>query len=223
MVCYYYFPTCCSGSLSDLPQDTLLSHISYTELAIHEIAIAKPKAAFHGIMSDMQRYEALEACLSAVKDWFDRHFSIPSYVYIGMTFGYWWNMAHCLWTLYRLTVLDDPAWDRRAVRSRVDLFAILDQLKVGFEEVAAQRRLESGSAVEEDSFSKFVKMAWTMKNNWGPEVAAVEGSLGPAGTPAPVATGVIMDGSAEGLNMPFFQPDDSETWIAGLFDMNWDV
>jgi hypothetical protein len=174
-------------------------------------------------MSDMQRYEALEACLSAVKDWFDRHFSIPSYVYIGMTFSYWWDMAHCLLTLYRLTILDDPAWDRRAVRDRIDLLAILDRLKTGFEEVAAQRRLENGSTAEEDSFSKFVKMAWTMKNNWGPELAAAERGPRSAGAPAPVATAVVIDGRADGLNMPFFQPEDSETWIAGLFDMNWDV
>jgi len=208
--------------ISNVLQDTILSHISYTELALNEIAISKPKAAFHGIMSDMQRYEALEACLSAVRDWFDRHFSIPSYVYIGMTFSYWWNMAHCLLTLYRLTVLDDPAWDRRAVRSRIDLLAILDQLRVGFEQVAAQRRMDAGPTVEEDSFSKFVKMAWAMKNNWSPELAAAEGNPGPGPTPATMATGPFIDGSAEELSVPFYQQEDSEAWIAGLFDMNWD-
>ncbi len=171
----------------------------------------------------MQRYEALEACLSAARDWFDRHFSIPSYVYIGMTFSYWWNMAHCLLTLYRLTVLDDPAWDRRSVRNRVDLLAILDRLQAGFEEVVAQRRLETGPTVEEDSFTKFVKMAWSMKSNWGPEVAAVEGSPESAESAATMTAGVILDGGNEGLNMPFFQPEDSETWIAGLFDMNWEI
>jgi hypothetical protein len=36
--------------------------------------MTKPKTSSNGIVPDMQRYEAMEACLSAVKDWFDRHF-----------------------------------------------------------------------------------------------------------------------------------------------------
>ncbi|KAK4155624.1 hypothetical protein C8A00DRAFT_41809 [Chaetomidium leptoderma] len=204
--------------------DTILSHIAYTELAIHEVAMAKPKAAFNGIMSDMQQYEAMEACLSAVRDWFHRHFSIPSYVYVGMTFSNWWNMAHCCLTLYRLSTFDDPAWDRRAVKNRLDLLAILDQLKAGFEEVAAQRRLASGPTTGEDSFLKFSKMVRSMKTNWIPGLAAAtttDRNPGPSSTIT--AAEAFIDNSAEGLSVPFFQPDDSETWIAGLFDMNWDV
>jgi hypothetical protein len=181
----------------------------------------KPKTTPNGIIPDMQRYEAMEACLSAARDWFDRHFSIPSYVYVGMTFSYWWNMAHCALIVYRLSTLDDPAWNRRAVRDRIDLLAILDQLKAGFEEVATQRQLDTGPSVEEDSFSKFIKMVRSMKSNWAPELAAVQGDAGLHAATA--AEAAFIDNSAEGLSMPFFQPDDSETWIAGFFDMNWDV
>ena len=183
--------------------------------------MTKPKTTPNGIIPDMQRYEAMEACLSAARDWFDRHFSIPSYVYVGMTFSYWWNMAHCALIIYRLSTLDDPAWNRRAVRDRIDLLAILDQLKAGFEEVATQRQLDTGPSVEEDSFSKFIKMVRSMKSNWAPELAAVQGDAGLHAATA--AEAAFIDNGAEGLSMPFFQPDDSETWIAGFFDMNWDV
>ncbi|KAL2126720.1 hypothetical protein VTI74DRAFT_348 [Chaetomium olivicolor] len=203
--------------------DTILSHISYTELAIQEVAMARSKTGLEpGLAPDMQRYEAMEGCLSAIRDWFNRHFSIPSYVYIGMTFSYWWNMCHCLLTLSRLSILDDPQWDRRAIRDRIDLLAICDQLKVGFEEVATQRRMDAGSTVEEDNFSKFIKMVRTMRNNWAPELAAAEGNSRQAAAAAPGAEAFI-DGSAEAMSVPFYQPEDSETWIAGLFDMNWDV
>jgi len=205
--------------VADVAQDTILSGISYAELAICEVAIAKPKTVVTGAMSDMQRYEAMEACLGAVSEWFDRHFSIPSYVYIGMTFSYWWGMSHCLLTLYRLTILDDPGWDRRAVRDRMDLLAILDRLKAGFDEVAVQRRRDAGQTVDEDTFQKFSKMSSSMKHNWAPELAAAGGT--PAPTAAMAATGSFMDSTAGGLAAQFFQPDDSEAWIAGLFDVNW--
>lgn len=171
-------------------------------------------------MPEMQPYEAMEACLSAIKAWFDRHFSIPSYVYVGMTFSYWWNMAHCLLILARLSILDDPAWDRRAVRNRIDVLAVLDRLKAGFEEVSTQRRMDTGPTVEEDSFPKFVKMVSTMRTNWGGELAAAGGNPGPS---AVAVTDAFIDSSAEGLSVPFYQPDDSELWIAGLFDINWEV
>jgi hypothetical protein len=171
-------------------------------------------------MPDMQRYEAMEACLSATKDWFDRHFSIPSYVYIGMTFSYWWNMAHCSLILARLSALDDPGWNRHSVRKRIDLFAVLDRLSSGFEEVAAQRRMSTSPTTEEDVFSNFVKLVRSMRNNWAPEFAAAEGNPAPS---APAVADAFIDNSAAGLSVPFFQPEDSEAWIAGLFDMNWDV
>jgi hypothetical protein len=203
--------------------DTILSHIYYTELAIHETAIVEPKSTFNPIMSNMHRYEAMEACLDAVRSWFDRHFSIPSYVYIGMTFGYWWNLAHCLLTLYRLSVLDEPSWNRRAVRDRIDLLATLDQVRAGFDEIAAQRRLDTSPTVNDDPFSNFSKMVRSMKTNWALELAATEGNTGSS---APTAAEAFIDNSAEGLSVPFFQPEDGETWMAGLsglFDMNWDA
>ncbi|SPQ26729.1 2996b653-1133-4681-aa8e-47aec6c8f710 [Thermothielavioides terrestris] len=198
--------------------DAILSHISYTELAINEVAIAKPKASSDGVLSSMQRYEAMEASLSAANDWLDRHFSIPTYVYIGMTFSYWWNMAHCLLTIYRLSVLDDPAWDRRAVRKKTDLLAICDKLRAGFEEVLAQRCPGQESTIEEDAFSKFVRLMRTLKNNWAPELVAAEGQPGPSSA-APAEA--LVESSNDGLNVPLFQPDDSDIWFAGLFDMNW--
>jgi hypothetical protein len=206
--------------MSNLLLDTILSHISYTQLAINEVAMTKAKSPFPGLMPDMERYEAMEACLSAVKDWFDRHISIPSYVYIGMTFSYWWNMAHCSLILARLSVLDDPGWNRQSVRKRIDLFAVLDRLKAGFEEVAAQRHMSTGPTTEEDVFSNFVKLVRSMRNNWAPELAAAEGNPAPR---VPAVADAFIDNSAEGLSVPFFQPEDSEAWIAGLFDMNWDI
>lgn len=172
-----------------------------------------------GAMSDLQRYEAMEGCLSAVKDWFDRHFSIPSHAYIGMTFSYWCHMAHCLLSLYRLSVHDDPAWDRRAVRKKIDLSEICDRLKAGFEEVAAQRRLDAGPTVEEDGFAKFAKMVRSMKSNWAAELAAATDDPRPN---SGAAAESFVDGAADRLNVPFYQPEDSDAWIAGLFDMNWD-
>ncbi|KAL2261813.1 hypothetical protein VTK26DRAFT_3256 [Humicola hyalothermophila] len=200
--------------------DTILNHISYTELAIQEAALARPKPPINGSMPDLQRFEAMEACLSAVKDWFDRHFSIPSFVYVGMTFSYWCHMCHCLLSLYRLSVRDEPGWDRRSVRNKVDLLDICDRLKAGFEELATRRRMDSGATTEEDEFVKFAKMLRGLKSSWAAELATVDGNPGP--NPDAHAE-VSVDSGADGLNVPFFQPEDPDSWMAGLFDINWEL
>lgn len=201
---------------SNALQDIVLSHIFYTELAIHEASLAKPRSAVSGSIPDLQRFEALEGSLSAVKSWFDRHFSIPSFVFSGLTFPYWCHMVHCMLKLLRLSVLDEPGWDRRAVRNKIDLLNIADQLKVGFEQAATQRLLEGGPTAEEDGFAKFTRMLRTIRSNWAAEIAAIEGSAAPTSSSAPGEPFI------DGLNIPLF-PDDSEAWIAGLFDINWEA
>ncbi|KAK3991501.1 hypothetical protein QBC44DRAFT_341065 [Cladorrhinum sp. PSN332] len=225
--------------------DTLLSIISYTELAIHELAFAKPRGMPNTVIPDMQRYEAMESCLSAIKSWFTRHFSIPSYVYVGMTFSYWCHLAHCLLALYRLSVLEDPAWDRRAVRNKIDLIQICERLKFGFEEIATKTMRDSGPTVEEDGFCMFSKMLTRVGDAWSAELAAIIGNNnnnsnnssmpnnghhhgGVPVDPYMNAHGHNVDAqqaAAAGLmnSIPLLQFDDSETWMAGLFDMNWVV
>ncbi|KAK4165643.1 hypothetical protein QBC43DRAFT_315583 [Cladorrhinum sp. PSN259] len=225
--------------------DTLLSIISYTELAIHEVTFTKPRGMPNTVIPDMQRYEAMESCLSAIKSWFTRHFSIPSYVYVGMTFSYWCHLAHCLLALYRLSVLEDPAWDRRAVRNKIDLIQICERLRFGFEEIATKTRLDSGPTVEEDGFCMFSKMLTRVGEAWSSELAALNNrqyssrsmsnnSGGGGGVPVdPYMSnngGNSIDAQAQAhaaaaglMNIPLLQFDDSETWMAGLFDMNWVV
>ncbi|KAL2022475.1 hypothetical protein VTK56DRAFT_5304 [Thermocarpiscus australiensis] len=203
--------------------DAILSHISYTELAIHEATLARPKAPVSGTTSDLQRYEAMEGCLSAARDWFDRHFAIPNHMYARVPLNYWCTMAHCLWSIYRLSSLDDPGWDRRAVRSKIDWLAVCDKLVARCTEVVAQRQLESGPSPmeEEDGFAKLSKALQSVRERWAAEQAAADGSPGGPGSTS--AAEPLLDGSgAGGLNMPLFQPGESDLWIAGLFDVEWE-
>lgn len=81
-------------------------------------------------------------------------------------------MAHSLMLLYRLYVLEDPAWDRAAVRARLDLFALCDRLAAILDDTAARRM--SGQYAEEDMFVKFAKMIRSMRNGWLSEVQAAD-------------------------------------------------
>ncbi|KAK3381906.1 hypothetical protein B0H63DRAFT_215775 [Podospora didyma] len=156
--------------------DIIMSHLHYTELAIQETALAKPRPS-SSFMPDLERYEILETRLRALKNIFDLHFSIPNYIYVGLTFAYWCQITHAMVSLYRLLLMNDPACDRRAIQSQLDIVEVCDRLTREFEEVAATRRLNGGgpgSSVEEDVFVRSAKLVPLMKNHWLQDVAAAE-------------------------------------------------
>ncbi len=172
---------------------------------------------------DFVRHQLLEGCLDMVGAWFERFFKIPPSRYTGMTFGFWCQMAHCLMTLFHLTLREDPAWDRSAVRSRLDVFHICDRLCVGFDEVAGNRRINVGPQADEDIFSKCTRITRLMKRGWQAEMTAFEQSLRPATTGTPSGQTAYVDGVTTGpLAMPMSQFLLDDAWLSDIFNVSWE-
>ncbi|KAK3332291.1 hypothetical protein B0T19DRAFT_482593 [Cercophora scortea] len=208
--------------------DTIRSQMYYTELCIIQGSLMNLKAP-SPFNPDFQRYELFEACLTAITAWFDMHFSIADEFYIGMAFNHWCHMAHCVMMLYRLTLLDDPSWDRHKVKERLDIISVCDELA---------RRFRSCCRTEGDQFFRGIKIIRSMKKGFMAEWAAAESKAGVVNTQAgpqsaerdessssAPASGAVVDEvpSADGpLAVPFFSINDSETWLADLLNMNWE-
>lgn len=121
-----------SGLYSGLPltnnrgPETVLSFAYNTSVIIYELALTShhPSTAFTAF--DAQRLEYLNACLHATKAVADHFLSInvPSR-YRGIHFMFVVQYSHAAQVLYRLSILEDPAWDRGAVRQTAD---VLDYL-----------------------------------------------------------------------------------------------
>ncbi|KAK0615620.1 hypothetical protein B0T17DRAFT_510207 [Bombardia bombarda] len=181
--------------------------------AIHRL---KPASLF---TPDFQRYELLESSLAAVKSWFELHLSLSSKTYLGMTFIYWCNMVHCIMSLHQLSALDDPAWDRRAVKDKIDILSVCDQLLAAFEGATTMRRV-IGPSVHEDTFVTGMKVLKAMRAGFVMELEALERNT----KEVEVA---LMDEAAAAANgaplpMPLFELGESENWLADLVGMNWE-
>lgn len=57
---------------------------------------------------------------------------------LGISFIQFAQLARCIVVLKRLTTLDEPAWDRAAVRALVDLPVVLDRMADKLERAAAE-------------------------------------------------------------------------------------
>ncbi|KAK4449642.1 hypothetical protein QBC34DRAFT_448702 [Podospora aff. communis PSN243] len=226
-----YFSSALRSQLRDLQSQlpahvlrnpTITAHLLFLELAIAESIDVKPGGQT-SYAPDLQRFEALEASLQVIKKWFDNHFSMPSYMYTGVTFMYWCNMGKCITSLTQLAFeVEDPAWDRRAVKERVDIFGILDRLTQGFDDVSHMKRQQSAESIEEDMFTRCARLVRVMKRNWLADTINTDRSL-PTGMA--VAPQVTLAGQEDDpLSMPIFQMDNTRTqnWMTDFFEMNWD-
>ena len=73
---------------------------------------------------------------------------------------------HCLVTLYRLSTLDDPAWDKDGVRKTADLLLILDQVINNMEQVATLAGLDNTDSSDGDVFSRTAKRLGSIRLQW---------------------------------------------------------
>ena len=112
--------------------------------------------------------------------------------------------------------IDDPAWDSRAARERIDMFAIVDGVIRGFDEVSSMKKQEApGGCREEDMFTKCAGLVRMLKANWITQIAAQDGSLGVAVPPEDV----LRQNDEDGLG---FRIEGTEAWMSQFFEMNWE-
>ncbi|KAK9235751.1 Zn(II)2Cys6 transcription factor [Lipomyces kononenkoae] len=140
--------------------DIIMAHFYSTSLAIHQIALTDMPITANS--TDWQQLDSLCACLNSAKSWFDVFLSIPPKACVDFPFSIVSQLMHCLVTLYRLSILEDPAWDTAKARNRVDALSILDQIINNITQTIAQIGLRSDGEV----LSRAHKMLISMKAKW---------------------------------------------------------
>ncbi|KAI0160957.1 putative C6 transcription factor [Hypoxylon sp. FL1284] len=200
------------ASLSpELSQDgVLITHIYYIELCINETLhtansneplLATPGNSSSANNAGYERVECLWRSVNAIKSWFEIFFTFSPQTTAGHSFLLRAQLARCIVILFRLSTLDDPSWDRQAVRNTVDFCLVLDRL-CGKLDVASQ---EIGEQSGEDIYAQFSKLMRSFRG-WAatkiapeePPAAAAAAAADPswsyAGTTPNVGYG-MMDGN----------------------------
>jgi hypothetical protein len=122
----------------------------------------------------------LERCLDCIVSYFDYFCKIPSINYPCVPFAHYSYLSHFIISLYRLTTIDDPAWDVAEVRKRIDVLEIADHFINKMLEVhqTANYVLNDGSMA---IFTRFGKIMGFIRDEWAAELA--EKARGPVDPP----------------------------------------
>ncbi|CAH0056149.1 unnamed protein product [Clonostachys solani] len=150
-----------SGFISE----TIRSYISYVEASINDLPLHRQANPADGnSWLDFRKAEHLHACLNACRQHLDNwsHFTIDELYCMSMPVH--WYFARCTQILYRLSLMNDPSWDKKTVRNAVDLLGVMEATAQRFLATAETKRLDV------DSVSWFTKAAGALRHAasiWG--------------------------------------------------------
>ncbi|KAH7371805.1 hypothetical protein BKA64DRAFT_267138 [Cadophora sp. MPI-SDFR-AT-0126] len=151
---------------------SVMAGFHYTEVSIHERAYPAD-AALSCSMTGPQHLQCLCACLEAAKSFIDLTFMMPPVKWLGMPLHFRFQFMRCLVALYRLSVHEDPAWDREAVRNTIDLIAVFDHVITSME----QRSAEIGNP-DDDIIIHLCRVMKGFRAFCAPKLAPDEAPLG---------------------------------------------
>lgn len=167
----------------------------------------------------MERIAMLSRCVQAARAWFDVFFGLEPTTYAMFGFAMWAQLTHLVISIYRLTLLNEPWWDKDMVRRTIDLSRVLDEML----DRAGGRSQSAGSEEVGDNIEAMfylVKSIKTIKAAWGPLLAAK-----PTEKAAASAEGFQM-GESDGIRattpelVPGLIMDDLDGWM-DVFTMAW--
>ncbi|KAI0842745.1 putative C6 transcription factor [Hypoxylon sp. FL0890] len=201
------------------PQEILIAQVHYIDLCINEAAhtansdaplFTTPGVAGSGYISGFERLECLWRSANAIKSWLDIFFALPPSQFRGFSFPFWAQLARCLVIFCRLSTLEDPAWDRKAVRNTVDLPPALDR-------IAEKLELASREVGEQSSDDVFMQLSRLMRmfRAWvGSKMASAEAEEKSAWAGSDATTDISGNAMDQNQNqmMQFFDLGNDSWW-----------
>lgn len=173
---------------------------------------------------DLAWLQILHGCLQSIKLSISNYLSFEPAEYVGFPFALMCHLSHSVQTLYRLTVFEDPDWDRAAVRREADIIAILNQTADKMSKVAAAAGLTCDpTAPNSDIFSKGAATFRATASIWGPTLPPIAEDANVSSN-GPVQIGVM--GGAESTEistdpMAMMVDFENDPWLTDLFS-SWE-
>ncbi|RYP48093.1 hypothetical protein DL768_005946 [Monosporascus sp. mg162] len=244
-----YYVKALRASLEDIRRDlspevvenmVVLTYLYSAEAQVNELGLLNPAPSSLPVSMDFGRTECFEGFLRATKLWLEKYFSFRSAEYIGFTISMFLFFSRLTQFLYRLSLTDDPAWDRAAVCHAVDLIAALETGAARFAGVARAAGFEGDGSDGGDMFTRAAHALQVTIPNWRAKLEQA-GAI-PVTAPAPGDNAGVAGAGETGLaagdtttvHESEFVPSSSvdqmqmmmdfadDPWIAEFFPPLWD-
>lgn len=143
----------------------VLMYIYNAEIIINELSIGTPAIAHS---PDPHRLDSLYTSLRATKGWLELWLELEGGEYLQLSCLIFFQFTRAMVSLYRLTILDDPAWSKTMVRDTANILEYLDRNE------AVLRRcpeyITFDQSREMNILEKGLRLIQGMRMNWEPKL-----------------------------------------------------
>ncbi|KAI1102201.1 hypothetical protein F4804DRAFT_343408 [Jackrogersella minutella] len=150
----------------------VLEQYHFAELLINESAIRKSPTPWNE--PDLGRFEVYQSCLMSIKAYLDTFFSTPVTLFDSMPFTSFPQVVRVMKCLHTITTVEDPAWDRAAVRRSVDLISTCDKILETLEYLKATSILAAPDDGEDETHNRGIVVFRKLKEAWLNELSYID-------------------------------------------------
>lgn len=186
----------------------------YTELLISDSAISKPSVSWNE--PDMRRFEIYQSCLLSIQAFLDTLFATPVALLESLPFTSYPQIVHVVKALHKITTIQDPAWDRNAVRKSIDLILTCDKVIATLEYLKASATLASKDGSEDETYNWGLLIFRKQKEAWQNELDFIDAESNTIGRETTMPRGIPHTGVAP---PPEFGGDP---WFSDMWNGFWE-
>lgn len=145
-------------------------HLFYAEFALFSPALKIPLSSPE--YSDPKRLDYLYACLIAIKQFLDIIVTLPPAAYASLSIVHFSQTSTALITLFYLSVLELPGWDRAAVRRTADVMAISGHIEHQLNQTGTAIGIRM-NGLDRDAFAAGAGIVRKLRNGWATRLGDV--------------------------------------------------
>ncbi|KAJ5398898.1 hypothetical protein N7465_009387 [Penicillium sp. CMV-2018d] len=135
------------------------------EIIINELSIGTPTISHS---PDPRRLDSLYTSLRATKGWLDVWIELEAEEYLQLSCIIFFQFTRGIVTLYRLTVLEDPAWSKSMVRDTANILEYLNRNEAIIRRCTDYTTFDHSR--EMNILEKGLRMIQGMRMNWEPKL-----------------------------------------------------
>ncbi|KAF3012941.1 hypothetical protein E8E15_004334 [Penicillium rubens] len=182
----------------------LLMYLYNAEIVINELSIGAP-AMPHS--PDLHRLDSLYTSLRATKGWLDVWLELEGEEYLQVSCVIFFQFTRAIVNLYKLTILEDPAWSQSMVRDTANVLEYLNRNEAIIRKCPEYITFDQSR--EMNILEKGLRIVQGMRMNWEPKLMEMWRPYMPANNG--VDSGTIQSDAILSDVMPFGGID--EAWM----------
>ncbi|CAI7598556.1 unnamed protein product [Penicillium glandicola] len=135
------------------------------EIIINELSMEDPTVANS---PDLHRLDSLYTSLRATKGWLDVWLELEGEDYLQLSCIIFFQFTRAIVNLYKLSILEDPAWSKSMVRETANVLEYLNRNEVNIQKCPEYITFDENR--EMNILEKGLRMMQGMRMNWGPKL-----------------------------------------------------